>query len=318
MGNTISTYNFMKYLKLIRYPNLIMLAIMQFIFRYGFTKQQNIGLSLADWQYALLVLSTICIAAGGYIINNIFDVATDSDNKPNDVIVGKTISENNAYNLYAGFTIIGVGIGFYLSNVIQKPGFAAVFVIVASTLYLYATSLKQSLLIGNIIVALLMSFSIIIIGIFDLYPATYDGNQVIMSIIFKILLDYAIFAFIINFIREIVKDLEDQNGDYNQGMNTLPIAFGKNRTAKLVFGLSFIPIICILYYINSYLFSSGLVLSSLYGFVFILAPLIYFTIKMWSAKTSNEFKHLSFILKFVMFFGIFSIAIITYNMKHHA
>jgi 4-hydroxybenzoate polyprenyltransferase len=308
----------MKYLKLIRYPNLIMLAIMQFIFRYGFTKQQNIGLSLADWQYALLVLSTICIAAGGYIINNIFDVATDSDNKPNDVVVGKTISENNAYNLYAGFTIIGVGIGFYLSNVIQKPGFAAVFVIVASTLYLYATSLKQSLLIGNIIVALLMSFSIIIIGIFDLYPATYDGNQVIMSIIFKILLDYAIFAFIINFIREIVKDLEDQNGDYNQGMNTLPIAFGKNRTTKLVFGLSFIPIISILYYINSYLFSSGLILSSLYGFIFILAPLIYFTIKMWSAKTQDDFKHLSFILKCVMFFGIFSIAIITYNMKHHA
>ena len=102
----------MKYLKLIRYQNLLMLAFMQLIFRYGFTNQQNIGLSLAHWQYVLLVLSTVCIAAGGFIINDIFDVETDTQNKPNEVIIGKSISESLAYNLYGGFTIIGVGIGF--------------------------------------------------------------------------------------------------------------------------------------------------------------------------------------------------------------
>ena len=84
---------------------------MQLTFRYGFLKLQNVTLSLADWQYLLLVLSTVCIAAGGYIINNIFDFKTDSDNKPNDVVVGKYISETLAYNLYIGFTIIGVAIG---------------------------------------------------------------------------------------------------------------------------------------------------------------------------------------------------------------
>ena len=308
----------MKYLKLIRFQNLLMLAFMQLIFCYAFLKQQNVGLSLANWQYTLFVLATVCIAAGGYIINAIYDVDTDKDNKPEKVIVGASISETLAYNLYAGFTVTGVAVGFYLSNVIERPSFASIFIVIAATLYLYATSLKQSLLIGNIIIALLLSFSVVIIGIFDLYPATYEGNKVIMGLIFGILLDYAIFTFIINLIREIVKDLEDVDGDYNQGMNTLPIVLGVERTSKIVFVLSFIPIICLAYYLNFYLFDGGLLLSSIYGIVFILAPLIYFTIKIWSAKKRSDFHHLSLVLKWVLFFGILSIAVISYNMKHHA
>ena len=128
------------FFKLIRYQNLLMLAFMQLIFRYGFLKWQNVPLSLADWQYGLLVLATVLIAAGGYVINDIFDQDTDSENKPSKVIVGNKISESLAYNLYVGLTIAGVGIGFYLSNVILKPGFATLFILIASLLYLYATS----------------------------------------------------------------------------------------------------------------------------------------------------------------------------------
>ena len=308
----------MNYLKLIRYQNLLMLALMQFIFRYGFLELQNIPLALADWQYFLLVLATVCIAAGGYIISNIFDVDTDSVNKPENVIVGHFISETKAYNLYIGFTVIGVSIGFYLSNIIGKPSFASIFIIIAATLYFYATSLKQSLLIGNIIVAFLLSFSVTIIGIFDLYPVTNEGNRSVMGLLFGILLDYAIFAFIINFIREIVKDLQDVEGDSNQGMNTLPIAFGIKKTSKLVFGLSLIPIILILNYINTNLFASGLIFGTLYGLIFILAPLLYFTTKIWSANSKKEFQHLSTILKWILFFGILSIVVINLNIKYNA
>lgn len=295
-----------------------MLALMQLIFRYGFLELQNIPLALADWQYILLVLATMSIAAGGYIINNIFDVETDTENKPENVIVGKFISETKAYNLYIGFTIIGVAISFYLSNVIGKPSFASIFIIIAATLYFYATSLKQSLLIGNIIVALLLSFSVIIIGIFDLFPITNEENRPFMGLLFSILIDYAIFAFIINFIREIVKDLQDVEGDSNQGMNTLPIAFGTKKTTKLVFGLSFIPVILILNYINTNLFSAGLFYGTVFGIVFILAPLLYFTTKIWSAKKPKDFHHLSTVLKWILFFGILSIVVISLNIKYNA
>ncbi len=306
------------FFKLVRYQNLLMLAFMQLIFRYGFLKWQNVPLSLADWQYGLLVLATVLIAAGGYVINDIFDQDTDSENKPSKVIVGNKISESLAYNLYVGLTIAGVGIGFYLSNVIMKPGFATLFILIASLLYLYATSLKQMILIGNIIVALLLSFSVIIIGIYDLYPATYEGNQKDMGVLFSILLDYAFFAFILNFIREIVKDLEDINGDYNQGMNTLPIVLGVQRTSKVVFVLSFIPLLILLYYTNEYFASNKLFIATIYSLLMLVGPLLYFTIKSWNAKTKKEFHHLSLVLKFVLFFGILSIAVVAYNIKNHA
>ena len=304
------------FLKLIRYQNLLMLAFMQLIFRYGFFKIQNIPLALADWQYGLLVLSTVLIAAGGHVINNIFDQQTDVINKPHTVVVGKNISETQAYNLYIGLTVTGVAIGFYISNVIVKPGFASIFIMVAATLYLYATSFKQMMLIGNIIVALLLSFSVIIIGIFDLYPVTGIENQQQMGLLFSILLDYAIFAFMINLLREIVKDIEDTDGDYNQGMNTLPIAIGKSRTAKIVFGLSFIPLFFILFYINKYLFE--LLFVTLYLLLFVVGPLIFFTVKMWTATTKKEFHFLSGLLKWILLFGILSVVVISLNMKYNA
>ena len=191
---------------------------MQLLFRYGFLKFQNIFLSLNDWQYGLLVLATVLIAAAGYVINDILDQETDYDNDKVNVIVGKFISEKAAYNLYFILNITGVGIGYYLASVIHKPSFAGAFIIISATLYMYATSLKQMLLIGNIVVALLLSFSVIIIGLFDLLPATYEGNQTEMGVMFSILIDYAVFAFIINLIREIVKDMEDVEGDFNEGL----------------------------------------------------------------------------------------------------
>jgi 4-hydroxybenzoate polyprenyltransferase len=308
----------MKYLKLIRYQNLLLLAFMQLIFRFGFLKLQNIYLSLTDWQYGLLVLATVFLAAGGYVINDIFDQDTDNDNKPNKVIIGKSISEVKGYNIYIALNITGVGIGFYLSNVIQKPSFAAIFILIAATLYFYATSLKQMIFVGNFIVALLLALSVIIIGVFDLFPATYDGNQAIMSVMFKILLDYAVFAFIINFIREIVKDIEDVNGDYNQGMNTLPIAIGVRRTGKITFGLIAIALLILLYYVNANLMVFNLYFATVYAIVFVLSPLLFCLIKMWSAKSKKDFHLISTVLKLVIFFGILSIVIINLNIMNNA
>lgn len=289
---------------------------MQLIFRYGFLKLQNIPLALNDWQYGLLVLSTVLIAAGGYVINNIFDQDTDNDNKPNNVIVGKSISETNAYSIYLALNITGVSIGFYLSNVIAKPGFAALFILIAATLYFYAINWKQMLLIGNFIVALLLSFSVIIIGIFDLFPVVNQSNQPLMANLFSILIDYAVFAFMINFIREIVKDLEDVNGDYNQGMRTLPITLGISRTAKVVSILSFIPVGAILLYINNYLMP--LLFVTIYMLLFVVGPLLYFSIKIWSASSQKEFHVLSLLLKWILLFGILSILVISLNMKYNA
>ena len=305
----------MKYLKLIRYQNLFMIALMQLIVLFGFLKMQDIPLALALWQYYLLIISTVCIAAGGYIINDIMDQDADTENKPKKVIVGKTISEGLAYNLYVVFTIIGVGIGFYLSRIIMRPNFVTVFILCAALLYIYATNLKQIMILKNVIVASLLAFSILIIDLFMIFPATDITNREQMHPVFSVLLDFATIAFILNFIREIVKDLEDTKGDTNQEIRTLPVVFGISKTSKLVFVLSFVPVLCILYYVYNYLFH--LQYATGYIFLFLVGPLLYFMNKIWSAETKKDFHHLSNVLKLVIFFGIISIAVIGINMKYY-
>jgi 4-hydroxybenzoate polyprenyltransferase len=291
-----------------------MLAFMQLVFRYLFLEQSYVDLALTDFNYILLVIATVCVAAGGYVINNIMDQETDEIAKPHNRVVGVSISETAAYNWYIGLTIVGVGIGFYLSNVIYKPTFASMFILVATLLYMYATSFKQIPVLGNVVVALLLSTSIIIIGLFDILPAIDVDNRFRMKEAFNILMEYAVFAFIINLIREIVKDLEDMDGDYQSGINTLPIMMGIPKTKIIVGILTLISIGILAYYINSNLFELDYVIY--YSMVFIIGPLIYFGVKLINAVTKKEFHHLSLVLKLILFFGIISIAVIVLNLKH--
>ena len=306
------------FLKLIRYNNLLMIALMQLFFRYGFLKYQNINLALNDWQYLLLILSTISIAGAGYIINNLMDQETDFINKPSSIVIGTIISEKLGYNLYIILNVLGVGLGFYLSNIIGKPNFAVIFVLTAVSLYLYATNFKQTLLIGNLLVSIITSLSILIIGIFDLYPILTLANKELISIYFEIILDYSLFAFFINFIREIVKDLEDINGDRILEMRTLPIVLGVNKTSKIVFVLSSVAVLLLLNYVHKYHFKNRLFLSTIYALIFLIAPLIYFSVNIFNAKTKINFHHLSIVLKFIMLFGILSVAATTLNIMYNA
>lgn len=291
-----------------------MLAFMQLVFRYLFLANSYVDMALTDLNYILLVLSTVCIAAGGYVINNIMDQDTDEIAKPQNRVVGVSISETVAYNWYIGLTIVGVGIGFYLSNVIYKPTFASMFILVATLLYVYATNLKQIPLLGNVIVAFLLSVSILIIALFDIFPATDMDNKIRMGEAFNILVDYAIFAFIINLIRELVKDLEDMDGDSATGINTLPIAIGINKTKILVGILTVTAIALLVYYIKVHLFDLDYVLY--YGLVFIVGPLIFLGVKLIQAQDKKEYHFLSTLLKIVLFFGILSVAVIVLNLKY--
>ncbi len=308
----------MKFLKLIRYQNLLLLAFMQLVFRFGYLELIKIPLSLFYWQYTLLVLATVLIAAGGYVINDIFDQETDQINKPNKVIIGNSISETNAYTIYAALTITGVALGFILANSVSHPNFAVIFVLVATLLYFYASTLKQITLIGNIVVAGLLAFSVIIIGIFDIYPNTFEINQQQMAVAFAILMDYAKFAFILNLVREIIKDLQDIEGDKEEDMKTMPIILGQNKTKKIAFVLLLLPTLYLFYYLNNYLFANDLYYGTLYLIVFVIAPLIFCLFKIWTAKEKFDYQQISTFLKWIIFFGILSIAVITLNIIHHA
>ena len=307
----------MKYLKLIRYQNLLLLALMQLIFRFGYLELINIPLSLWYWQYALLIAATVLIAAGGYVINDIFDQETDLENHSKKTIIGNSISESKAYIIYASLTITGVLCGFILANSVDRSNFAVIFVLIATLLYFYASALKQIAVVGNIIVATLLAFSVIIIGIFDIVPNTFDFNQKQMMLAFAILFDYAKFAFIINFVREIIKDIEDIKGDTLQEMKTLPILIGVSKTSKIAFVLLLVPVLYLFYYVKSNLFDNNLLYSVFYMIALVIAPMIICLIKIWNAKEKSDYTQISKLLKWIIFFGILSIAVITLNIKYN-
>ncbi len=295
------------FLKLVRAPNLLMVLFTQVLIKYGLFDSFGISITLSGLGFSLLVLATICIAAAGNIINDIYDLETDSINKREKVLIGTKISINSAYTLYIILSIAGVGSGFYLSNIIGKPGFSAIFIIISALLYLYATYLKYIMVVGNLVISALVAFSIIIVGLYDLLPAITAENQQTQSTIFSILLDYALFAFLLNWLREMVKDQEDIKGDYNAGRNTLPIALGSKRSNLVIFLVGLLPIISVIYYLYNYLFEN--LWAVLYSLFFIVAPLLYFLINIWTAESKKDYHKLSFLLKIIMFLGIVSLGL---------
>lgn len=295
-----------------------MIALVQVLIKYALFEPfrfelYHVDITLNWFGLLLLILSTVCIAAAGNIINDIYDIETDTVNKPDKVIVGKHISEKTANTLFITFNVIGVGIGFYLSHLVGRSSFFALFVIISALLYVYASYLKQTLLAGNIVISILVSMSLIIVPLFELLPVINETNQGTQVTFFKIVLDYALFAFVINLLRELVKDMEDIDGDYKAGMNTLPIAIGRDRAGKVIFGLSLVPLFGVVYYIMTYLYKNNIAIG--YFLLLIVAPLIYITIKSFSAKNKKDYHHLSTMLKLVMLFGMLSLVLYAFVLK---
>lgn len=278
---------------------------MQVFVKYGLFEALELQLTLSNFQFALLVIGTVCIAAAGNVINDIYDVDIDLINKPSKVIVGKRISEKSSYNIFIILNVIGVGIGFYLSNSIGKPAFATLFILISASLYLYASYLKGILLVGNLVVSALVAFSILIVGVFDIFPVININEMDMQVTVLKTLLQYALFAFLINFIRELVKDIQDIDGDKNGGINSLSIAIGRKRATYVVFALGGLMVVTVVIYMYVYLYNHQAMV--IYFLFLIVAPLLYFCIRTWGAASKKEYAFLSLLLKVIMFLGMSSI-----------
>ena len=293
------------FLKLIRWQNLSMLIIIQLLFKYVLFKNYQIVASLTNYNFILLVTAIVLIAAGGNVINDLYDLETDKINKPNKVLIGTTFSETKAKLIYTLLTLIGIVLGTLLSFNVHLPHLSIAFITIAGLLFLYSAHLKKIALIGNSLVSILIGFSIVLLGLFDVLPNSSNPNNVL---VLNVMIVYAVFAFSINLIREIIKDIEDIDGDYSSGMKTLPIIFGRKRTQNYTFVLSILFTFVLIFTLAFYHFLSDFILG--YGFLFVVIPLLYFCHQLYHANSKQELKKLSSLLKIIMLSGILSIFII--------
>ena len=305
----------MRYLKIIRWQNLLLFAGLQSIVYFGFLKPQNMDLAINSLEFTFLVLATLCIAAGGYVINAIHDVETDSMNRPESVWIDNNFSEAKAYNLYATLTILGVGMSFYLSNLVNKPNLTGLFIFTAISLFFYASYLKQTFLTGSLLISLMSALVVLLPALYALYPIIVDENRQGLGMLFRILLDYALIVLILTFLREQLKDIASKDADYNQGIKSLPIVLGVKRTAVLCIAFFLVTIILVLSYVYFYLWNFDRFIAIAYVFGFVLTPIIYNLIQLFSAKNDQDFVAIARNIKYIILFVMLTLWVINYNIQ---
>ncbi|HDR67480.1 MAG TPA: prenyltransferase, partial [Bacteroidaceae bacterium] len=259
---------------------------------------KDFELQFGNFQFLLLVFSTMLIAAAGYIINDYFDTRTDWINKPGEVVVGIKISRRIAIILHSILNIIGVGIGIYLSFYVNLPSLSLVFILATGLLWFYSTNYKRQFLIGNLIVAFLTALVPMMVVLFEI-PMLNDSYGDIMiryqaSFIYILawVAGFSFFAFITTLIREIIKDMEDFEGDNAYGMKTMPIVLGTRCTKFVLYFLILVTISSLIFLLVKYILFSGErtdYLSLIYFMVLLVLPLTALFILIIISRGKKDF-----------------------------
>jgi len=296
------------FLKMIRLPNLLFIALTQSLFQFCIYYPLYDGdIPPTDIvSFILLVLASLFIAAAGYIINDYFDINIDEVNKPEKMIVDKVISRRWAIAWHFILSITGI-----LLTMLALPVFDKWYLVVGNVfcvilLWFYSTTFKRKLLIGNIVISLLTAWTILFIffskvSVSDAFEAAHPGQPKFFRFAFL----YAGFAFIISLIREAVKDIEDMPGDARYGCRTMPIVWGANVT-KVYIAVWMIILISMLAIVQVYILQFQWWWAVVYCILMIILPLLFIFLKLFKASSIQEYHKLSSWTKLVMLTGILS------------
>jgi 4-hydroxybenzoate polyprenyltransferase len=291
------------FLKLLRWPNLIFIVLTQLLFYFCI----YLPLYEVPQTHILvwLIIASVCIAGAGYIINDYFDLNIDKINKPNKNVLNTIINRRWAIVWHLLFSFIGI-----IATAIAV-GFGKWYLIIANIfcvalLWLYSTSLKRKLLIGNILISLLAAWTVLILFFAKVpFNEAFNSKSDITLKYFRLAFLYGGFAFIISLIREAIKDIEDREGDAQYGCRTLPIYAGV-RTTKIYISIWIVVLVAALVILQLYILQFGWWLAVIYSIILIIAPLIYLLMQLRKAQTVNDYSKLSSLTKLIMFTGILS------------
>ena len=314
--------------KLVRLPNLVIIALTQYAMRYLLMEpllpSADFALQFGDLQFGMLVFSTMLIAAAGYIINDYFDTRTDLINKPSDVVVGMSISRRQAITMHAILNIIGIGFGIYLSFYIKLPSLSLIFLLATGLLWFYSTNYKRQFLIGNLIVSFLTALVPLMVVLFEIpllntaYGEIMLGHQASFIYIFAWVAGFSFFAFVTTLIREIIKDSEDFKGDAAYGMKTLPIVLGTKATKGILSGMIILTMAALVFLLLRYIMFSGEhidYLSFTYFLVCLLIPFLILLILILRAGNKQDYHRASNLIKSIMLAGIMYSALVFYILN---
>jgi len=307
-----------KVLRVIRYKNLLIVAATLYLMRYCIIQPllhlKNLDLQLDGFSFLLLTLATVLITAGGYVINDYFDTKTDLVNRPQTVIVGRNLSRRTAILLHSGLNFFGVLFGTIVSFKIGKPIFSLLFLFVAGLLWFYSTTYKRQFLVGNLIVATLTATVPMITLLFELprlymvYWEMITRFELKLGIITYWVGGYALFAFLLTLVREIVKDIEDFEGDQAFGRNTIPVFLGKKTARTVAASILLFTLLALVFLFARYLNYLPSGKFDYYTFIYFLfglvIPIFILLITLFTAEKKEDYHKASRLNKLIMLFGL--------------
>jgi len=300
------------FLRLVRWQNLLFIVLTQTLFYFCvykslYPEQESLR------QFLWLVVASVLIAAAGYIINDYFDLNIDAVNKPDQNVINKVISRRWAILWHLVFSVLGllataVAVSFHKWYLIGAN------LVCVLLLWLYSTSFKRRVLIGNVVISLLTAWTVLIIFFAKVpFSAAFGATDVVTVKFFRVAFLYASFAFILSLIREALKDVEDMEGDRRYGCTTLPIVAGVAAT-KIYTMVWMVVLIAALFIVQLYTLQFGWVWAVLYSFLFVIAPLIVLFKRHSAAVTKEHFAAASKLTKLIMLAGILSMIFFSFYL----
>jgi len=305
-------------LQVVRYRNLIIVAATMYLMRFFILQpllnQKGMTLLLNELNFLMLTLATVFITAAGYVINDYFDTRTDLINRPQTVIVGKSLSRRVVISLHWLLNVAGVALGIIVSFAIGKPLLSLVFFVIPGLLWFYSTTYKRQFLLGNIIVAFLTALVPLMPLLFEL-PMLYDTywqTLIFVPSVFNTIIywvgGYAIFAFWLTLFREIVKDIEDFEGDSEYGRNTLPVVLGLLMSRTIAAAILLVTLLLLAYLFGAHLnfLPNGQFdyFTFSYLAIALVIPLFYMIVRLLTAENKAHYHMVSLAAKLVMLLGI--------------
>ncbi|MCK9219430.1 MAG: geranylgeranylglycerol-phosphate geranylgeranyltransferase [Bacteroidales bacterium] len=304
--------------RFIRIPNLLIIILTQFLLRYcivqPFLYSQNPDAISPLPDFVILVITTLLIAIGGYVINDYFDRQIDAINRPDKIVVDRLITARGAIKLHIILNCIAILFGFYLAFRIKALTFGLIFPFISGLLWIYSAKYKRVLFWGNFIVSALSAFVILIIWLYEFFwlrlnAPIFANNLPTLIWVSKVFLIYTFFAFLITLVREIIKDMEDFIGDKTYDCRTIPIVFGLN-ISKYIIAVIILATILVLAYGQLILFRLNWNMVFWYFMLTVQLPAIYLFVKLFLAKEKADYHFLSSLCKLIMVAGVLSLEII--------
>lgn len=281
-------FKLLSLLSVVRVHNILVLITAQYLAAiFIFSKERSLKPVLLDWHLLYLVLATVSVIAGGYIINNFYDVKADRINKPLKTGLDNQIKQETKLSLYFLLNFIGFAFGWLVSW--RGALFFAVYIF---SIWLYSHKLKRYPFIGLISATILT-----ILPFFVIFVHYKNFSNTIFV--------HAFFLFLVIMIRELIKDLENIKGAIVNNYKTFPVVYGERKTKLLItllLLLTLIPIIILLqhpaiYYMRYYFFLAGVVL-------------LVIGIYIWKSTNKKHYQLSHNILKILLLIGIFSLLLI--------